>query len=179
MGVTKKDDDRGHWNDSVSSSHSADTLRLAAAVVVDDDKVLVVRRSKTERFLPCVWGVPCGKVDPGESPAEAALRELREETGLKGNVVRYLGMSKFSSVWRGQPTENIQSNFLVQLRGRPRKIKLPKEDQAATWLYRDQVEDFYGLDDYNRCIIGQWLSLPDGNQLEVVSSAAIASSRLR
>jgi 8-oxo-dGTP diphosphatase len=174
-----KDDGRGNWNDPASSRHSVVTLRLAAAVVVDNDRVLVVRRSKTERFLPCVWGVPCGKVDSGESPAETALRELREETGLKGNVVRYLGTSTFSSIWRGQPTENVQSNFLVHLRGRPGKIKLPKEDQAATWLFRDQIENFDGLDDYNRRIIRQWLSLSDSDQPEVVSAAVIASSRRR
>ncbi|MDX6346920.1 MAG: 8-oxo-dGTP diphosphatase, partial [Streptomyces sp.] len=41
---------------------------MAAAVVVHDDRVLTVRRSFGERFLPGVWGVPCGKLDAGETP---------------------------------------------------------------------------------------------------------------
>ena len=56
--------------------HRQITLRLAAAVTVHRDRVLVVRRSETERFLPRVWGVPCGKIDPGESADDAAVREL-------------------------------------------------------------------------------------------------------
>jgi 8-oxo-dGTP diphosphatase len=178
MSVENKDDERGNWNNLTEMRHTI-TLRLAAAVVVDGDRVLVVRRSKTERFLPCVWGVPCGKVDSGENPPDAALRELREETGLTGNVVRYLGTSTFSSVWHSQAAENIQSNFLVHLRGTRRKIKLPKDDQAATWVFRNDIDNFDGLDDYNRRVIEQWLRPPSSDQPEMTSSAMIASSLRR
>ena len=37
------------------------------------------------------WHVPGGAVDPGESPAEAAVREAREETGAEVRLVRLLG----------------------------------------------------------------------------------------
>lgn len=143
----------------MNGDNPADTviLRLAAAVVVDDDRVLVVRRSKTEKFLPCVWGVPCGKIDPGESAPEAALRELYEETGLSGNVAGYLGESTFSSVWRGRTADNVQSNFLVHPVGASREISLPKEDQAAAWVPAEEIDQFDGLDAYNRSVLEQWL----------------------
>lgn len=152
------------------------TLYLAAAVTVDHDRVLVVRRSRTERFLPCVWGVPCGKVDPGESAGEAALRELREETGLIGHIIRRLGESVFLSEWQGRPTRNVQRNFLVRPVGAHREITLPKDDQEAAWLSRDEIGQFDGIDDYNRGVIGQWLSLADQGQAEEVSSERISSS---
>jgi 8-oxo-dGTP diphosphatase len=178
MSVDNKDDERSNWNNTSRTRHGI-TLRLAAAVVVEGDRVLVVRRSTTERFLPCVWGVPCGKVDAGENPPQAALRELSEETGLTGNIAQHLGTSTFSSVWRDQETENIQSNFLVHLRGTERQIKLPKEDQAAAWLFRHEIDNFDGLDDYNRRVIDQWLRLTDSDQSEFASSAMIVSSRRR
>jgi 8-oxo-dGTP diphosphatase len=146
----------------VTAGQGSGEIQLAAAIVVYKDRVLLVRRSKTESFLPGVWGVPCGKVDPGESPPEAAVRELQEETGLDGIVDSYVGSSEFSSVWRGRRVCNVQSNFLVLPAGVPGPVKLPNADQEAQWVAVEAVESFPGLDAYNRDVIRQWmrLSLP-------------------
>jgi 8-oxo-dGTP pyrophosphatase MutT (NUDIX family) len=42
-----------------------------------------VRRSLTASFMPGVWVFPGGVVEPGESPAECAARELAEEAGIE------------------------------------------------------------------------------------------------
>jgi 8-oxo-dGTP diphosphatase len=49
--------------------------------VVRDGLVLVARRGDGQH-LPGAWEFPGGKIADGEEPAEAVLRELREETGL-------------------------------------------------------------------------------------------------
>ena len=62
----------------------------AGCVVVDPDRgVLLLWR---HRFIPDVWGyeVPAGRLEPGEPPAEAAAREVREETGWVPGPVRPL-----------------------------------------------------------------------------------------
>lgn len=61
----------------------------AVAVVVHDGRLLVVRRTRAGRTPYAV--LPGGGVEPGETPAEACLRELSEETGLAGHVVAALG----------------------------------------------------------------------------------------
>lgn len=38
-----------------------------------------------------LWALPKGQIDPGESPAETAVREVREETGVSGRLVEKLG----------------------------------------------------------------------------------------
>ncbi|MFC8954530.1 NUDIX hydrolase [Streptomyces sp. NPDC057101] len=53
---------------------------VAAAVVVRGDRVLFVRRRVAEGALS--WQFPAGKIEPGETPEEAAARETEEETGL-------------------------------------------------------------------------------------------------
>jgi 8-oxo-dGTP diphosphatase len=163
----------GDISDDAAVDQQVTTVRLAAAVTVDDDRVLLVRRSETERFLPSVWGVPCGKVDPGETTGQAALRELREETGLAGSIIRYLGESVFFSVLRGRPTRNVQSNYLVRIDGGQRDVRLPKKDQASAWLSRDEISQFDGIDDYNRNVLRQWADA------DHVSSAVTASSSCR
>lgn len=57
--------------------------KLAACVLIvaADGKVLAVSR----RDDPSMFGLPGGKIDPGETPEQAAYRELEEETGLKAH----------------------------------------------------------------------------------------------
>lgn len=53
---------------------------IAAAVIVDSGRVLLVRRRVKEGSLS--WQFPAGEIEEGESAADAAVRETREETGL-------------------------------------------------------------------------------------------------
>ncbi|MEK6310736.1 MAG: NUDIX domain-containing protein, partial [Curtobacterium sp.] len=59
----------------------------AAAVAVRDDHVLLVLRERAGRRYAVL---PGGGVEPGETPLQACLRELREETGLDGALVALL-----------------------------------------------------------------------------------------
>lgn len=72
---------------SCQAYRSPDRVRVpaAGAVVVDDDgRVLLVQRGhEPERGR---WTVPGGRLEEGESAAEAAVREVREETGLEVEV---------------------------------------------------------------------------------------------
>lgn len=53
-------------------------LSTAAGVVLDDDgRVLLGRRADTR-----TWALPGGIIEPGEEPADAAVREIYEETGV-------------------------------------------------------------------------------------------------
>jgi 8-oxo-dGTP diphosphatase len=139
-------------------------VELAAAIVVLNDHVLIVRRSETEGFLPSRWGVPCGKLGKDEPPQKAVLRELREETGLEGKVVAEVGRSDFPSLWRGLRVRNVQYNYLIEPRvdpamvdqdGMPR-VKLPKPDQAAEWIRTERV-GAADLDEHNLRTINQGL----------------------
>lgn len=66
--------------------HFVDPKVAAGVLVVQDDRVLLVRRvNEPHRGL---WTLPAGFVNGGEDPAEAAERECLEETGLSVRVTR-------------------------------------------------------------------------------------------
>lgn len=56
----------------------------ATVICRKDDRVLYVRKRKSK------WALPGGKIESGETPAEAAARELEEETGLIADDLTYL-----------------------------------------------------------------------------------------
>ncbi len=58
-----------------------------AAVVNGSGEILLVQRKDNEH-----WAMPGGVAEIGETPAEAVLRELWEEAGLRGRVLRLLGL---------------------------------------------------------------------------------------
>ena len=58
-------------------------------------------RRRVARTEPLVWSIPKGHVEEGESMVEAALREVREETGLVGDVEDTLGDVSYWYARRG------------------------------------------------------------------------------
>jgi 8-oxo-dGTP diphosphatase len=62
---------------------------VAVAVIVYANRVLLIRRSTRAGSL--LWSFPSGKVDPGESTADAAVREAGEEAGVTVKPVVVLG----------------------------------------------------------------------------------------
>jgi 8-oxo-dGTP pyrophosphatase MutT (NUDIX family) len=64
---------------SVAALHRRDTARVI--MVGPDDRVLLFRHLLRAPWSREGWLTPGGGIDPGESPVEAAVRELREETG--------------------------------------------------------------------------------------------------
>jgi 8-oxo-dGTP diphosphatase len=62
---------------------------IAAAVIVRDARVLLVRRRVAEGSLS--WQFPAGAVEPGETAEQAAVRETAEETGLTVVAMKILG----------------------------------------------------------------------------------------
>ncbi|HEY2730190.1 MAG TPA: (deoxy)nucleoside triphosphate pyrophosphohydrolase [Polyangia bacterium] len=60
---------------------------VVAALVRDGDRVLMSRR-RADQPMPLLWEFPGGKVEPGEDPALALAREVREELGCAVEVGR-------------------------------------------------------------------------------------------
>jgi 8-oxo-dGTP pyrophosphatase MutT (NUDIX family) len=85
-----------------------------------------------------VWALPKGNLDPGETPAETAVREVLEETGVGGRLVEKLGDVKYTYTRRdGTRVFKVVSFYLLTAgRGRLGEIeeRMRVEVAEARWL---------------------------------------------
>jgi 8-oxo-dGTP diphosphatase len=70
-------------------------VRLGAYAILVDDRERILLALWNEGHT-LAWTLPGGGVEPGESPEEAAVREVREETGYDVELVRLLGEDAFT-----------------------------------------------------------------------------------
>jgi 8-oxo-dGTP pyrophosphatase MutT (NUDIX family) len=85
--------------------------------------VVLVRRMRGRWWLAAVrpqgkpegtWALPKGLVDAGEKPAETALREGYEETGVAGRLSEKLGDVRYVYTWEGERVFKIVSFYLFR-----------------------------------------------------------------
>ncbi|MBI6629588.1 RNA pyrophosphohydrolase [Pontibaca salina] len=95
------------------------------------------------------WQMPQGGVDPGETPRAAALRELREETGVTEDLVEVLAntegwlpydlpLALVPNIWGGRFRGQEQKWFLMRFLGRDEQINIATEQpEFAAWRWQN------------------------------------------
>lgn len=73
----------------MSNTTDIEPTLAASAACFRGGKVLIAKRIK-----PSLWSLPGGRLEPGETLAEAAVRELLEETGVTAEVVGLAGQTE-------------------------------------------------------------------------------------
>ena len=84
-----------------------------------------------------VWALPKGLIDAGERPAETALREGFEETGVRSRLADKLGDVRYVYAWEGERVFKIVSFYLsYALAGRIGELPpgMEREVAEARWL---------------------------------------------
>lgn len=102
---------------------------------------LVVRRFRGRPFIAgvrlkggTVLALPKGHIETGESAAEAAEREVREETGVQGELVEKLGDVKYWYARDGQRVFKVVSFFLFRYRSGSVRDYQVEEVESAEWV---------------------------------------------
>ena len=63
-------------------------------VVIYKNKVLVLYKNQNGRYMG--WVMPKGNIEPNETYKQAALREVKEESGVSARIMKYLGKTQYS-----------------------------------------------------------------------------------
>jgi 8-oxo-dGTP pyrophosphatase MutT (NUDIX family) len=106
-------------------------LPSVTGIIFDDEgRILLVRQT-----VSGMWTAPGGSVDPGETPADAMVREIWEETGLYAVPVRILGVyggpQCLVTYPNGDRTEYVMTAFECEVRGGTLHAVSDETDDAA------------------------------------------------
>ncbi len=84
---------------------------FSAGGIVFNDKgqVLLTKHSQNKH-----WSFPKGLIDPGQTSQEAAIREVREEGGIKAEIVDKVGYSKYVYTLNGEKIFKVVTYFLMR-----------------------------------------------------------------
>jgi 8-oxo-dGTP diphosphatase len=111
------------------------TVLVAAAIVIEQGRVLISQR-KRGSHLEGAWEFPGGKVEPGEDPRDALVRELREEVGIEvavGDIVEV--------TFHRYPGKAVLLLFYAALRLPDSPDPEPIDVADVRWAARDELED--------------------------------------
>ena len=113
------------------------TILVVAVVLIDRDGRVLLSQRPSGKSMAGLWEFPGGKVENGEVPEEALIRELKEELGIDtwSSCLAPLSFASYSyedfhllmpvfvcRKWVGSPT--------------------PMEGQALKWVNRDKLKDY-------------------------------------
>ena len=106
------------------------TVRVVAAIIIENGKVFATQRGYGE--FKDGWEFPGGKIEPGETPEEAIVREIKEELDTEVEVIELLDTVEYD-----------YPNFHLSMGCFICKIKsgdlVLKEHEAAKWLTKDTM----------------------------------------
>ena len=107
-------------------------VRVAAAVIIDKGRVFATQRGYGE--YKDGWEFPGGKIEPGETPEEAIVREIKEELDAEIEPVRLIDTVEYD-----YPGFHLSMDcYLCRLKSE--NIVL-KEHEAAKWLDKSSLYD--------------------------------------
>ena len=114
-------------------------LYVAAAALIDADNRILVAQRPAGKWMEGYWEFPGGKIEKGELPEYALMRELEEELGIETRPGCFTPVSFVSHIYQDKNTHVFMPFYACRFwSGQP----VGKENQAMKWL---KVPEIYQI----------------------------------
>ena len=115
---------------------------VASCLLINDEgKLLILKRSDKVKTYKGLWGVVAGYIEEGEDPYETALKEIREEVGIKANeisLIKKLDPIEFTDFYKGKKYDWIIHPFLFKI-GKKDKLQIDWEHTKYQWILPPEI----------------------------------------
>jgi 8-oxo-dGTP diphosphatase len=112
-------------------------LLVAACALIDADGRVLLAQRPPGKTLAGLWEFPGGKVEPGETPEEALIRELREEIGIETKAACLAPLTFASHSY--ETFHLLMPLFVCR---RYTGIAVAREGQVLKWVKPRQMRDY-------------------------------------
>ncbi len=117
--------------------------RFAISLLENDrNELLLLKRAQKAPLGPGLWGFPAGHIEPGETPEQCALRELKEELGLEAPPELLSALGPVRDSFYG----GIYEIYLFHYRWRGGEIRLNHEHTEYAWVSRGNYRRYPVMD---------------------------------
>jgi 8-oxo-dGTP pyrophosphatase MutT (NUDIX family) len=108
----------------------------AGGLVVDLQRARAAVIARVNRAGRVEWCLPKGHLEAGETPEQAAVREIEEETGIRGRVVRALGIIEYRFSADGRRIHKFVHHYLLEALGGTLTIEGDPDQEAidVAWV---------------------------------------------
>jgi len=115
----------------------ATIVAVAAFIFDNQNRLLIVKKSATEKIDPGLWTVPGGKAESAEPAINALIRETKEEVNLDIKDYQWSG----EDVFKNNGVYYHSFHFLCSVKS-TKNVELERSLLQYHWLKNDEIENF-------------------------------------
>jgi 8-oxo-dGTP diphosphatase len=108
--------------------------QVTAALIEKNGKILLALR-KAGKHMGRKWEFPGGKIDPGESPAQALRRELAEEFSIQAEIGQFLGSTRYRE-------KELDLEILLYRASHVAGTFVLRDHEEIRWVDQGEVESY-------------------------------------
>ena len=126
-----------YYNDPNAPNANSIAVAVSAFIQDDEGRILMIRRTDND-----LYSIPGGQLELGETLAEAAVREVHEETGIECEATAVIGLYSNPKHVIAYDDGEVRQEFSICFRARPTggELSTSSESKEVAWKTEQEIQ---------------------------------------